>query len=411
MQYQHSQRRVRRRSKVWLWIIVVIAGIIAGVIGGLAYRFFSITNTTPLDFVQKPFGGQRIIRILALGEDNTHKSSKTGRGLSDTIMVAAVDLDAKTVRAISIPRDTRVEVAGHGIEKINTCYSIGGPELAIEAAQAVLGVPVDYYIKTDISGLKEIVDLVGGVGIEVEKNMYYRDRRGGLYINLKKGYRHLNGDQALQYVRYRRDVMGDITRIQRQQKFLRALARHSLQKENWAKLPSIATEIYENKYVETNMNLKDIKALVELARDIPPDQMEMETVPGTPQTISGVSYWIPDLEKTAELVDMLLEPSSTHTAKTPNAKVEVLNGSGISGVAKEVADQLEKYGYVITNTGNASRFNYDSSQIIVHNGKVDGADRLAQLIGCTKIRTLDASAGSHDGPDITVIVGKDYRQN
>jgi len=401
----HRVRVVRRRRGRLRWVIVVVAGVAVGVFAGLAYDFLRTTHTSFRQMFSPPFGGRTFIRILALGEDNTSRRRATGYGLSDTIMVAAVDLDSKTVRAISIPRDTRVQVPGYGFQKINAAYAFGGPALATQAAQAVLRVPVDYFIKTDIAGLKNVVDLVGGVGIEVEKDMHYTDRRGGLYINLRKGYRHLDGDKALQYVRFRRDTMGDLTRIQRQQNFLRALAREIMAPRNWVHLPGIVDEMYRKQYVRTDMNAKDLLALARLARDVPPEQMEMATAPGVPQNIDGISYYIVDQAKTAEVVAKLLEyPSPSQ------AKVEVLNGSGVAGLAKAVADRLEQSGYEVTSTGNAASFNYQSSEIVVHNRNAAGADKIAHLVGAADIRSEPAADGTAQGADITVIVGRNYRQ-
>lgn len=397
-------RAVRQKNMAWRWALVVVLGMAIGALGGYGYKLLHMSNTTLGQMVKPPFHGQKFVRILVLGEDNTHKSKKTGRGLSDTIMIAALDLNSKTVRAVSIPRDTRIQLYGHGAQKINAAYALGGPDLATEAVQAVLGIDVDYFIKTDIAGLKNIVDLVGGVGIEVEKNMRYRDRRGGLYIDLKKGYRHLDGDKALQYVRFRHDAMGDITRIQRQQKFLRALARQMLSPENWVRLPSVVSEMYGKEYVETNLSLKDIKELASLAREIPPDEMEMETAPGVPQNIDGISYWIIDQEQTALMVERLLEFSQSAAAR-----VEVLNGSGIYGLAKIVADRLEQSGYKVTSMGNAPSFDYAASEIIVHNEKANAVE-VAQLIGCSNIKDDSSSDADANEADLTVIVGKDYRQ-
>lgn len=401
---------VKQKKNTWRWVTAIVLGVIIGAVvgyaGGIGVRMLRVTNTSMKEMVTPPFGGRRFIRILALGEDNTHKSKSTGRGLSDTILVVAVDLDNKIVRGISIPRDTRIEIADKGFQKINAAYSIGGSELATEAAQAVLGVDIDYYVQTDIAGLKNIVDLIGGVGIEVEKNMRYTDRRGGLYINLKKGYRHLDGDKALQYVRFRHDALGDITRIQRQQKFLRAIARHMLEPKNIMRAPGIVSEIYEKGYVHTNLNLKDLKSLIELARDIPPDQMEMETVPGAPENISGISYWIADMQETYDLVAKLLVPGGVGTAPS----VEVLNGSGTAGLARQVADQLQSSGYRVTSTGNAPGFDYERSQIIVRADMTDRAQQIMQVIGTADIKTADDSAGESRTADITVIIGKNYRQ-
>jgi len=389
----------------------------AGVGIGWSLALLSKTHTKPWQLAQPPFGGREFIRILAIGEDNTAKRNKNGRGLSDTIMVAAVDLRNKTVRAVSIPRDTRVDIPGHGIQKINAAHVFGGPDLVRRMAEQLLGVTIDYYVRTDIDGLKNIVDSVGGVGIEIEKDMNYTDRRGGLRIHLRKGYRHLNGDQALQYVRFRHDAWGDVGyemvdgkkvatgRIVRQQKFLRALARQMMQVQNLPKLPSLVAEMYDKGYVETDMSLVDIKALVKIARDILPEDMAMETVPGMPQNIGGVSYWIPDPEATKEVVAQMLEWNPTPSAAS--LSVEVLNGSGVDGIASRVAERLEAMGYKVVSTGNAPSYDYDRCAVICRGGVNTQVRELAKIFSCAEVK--EASGRTNPGsPDVTVIVGKDY---
>ncbi len=305
------------------WVSLIIWIIIAACIGGFAGAglkiLFGPTTTTFTQVISPPFEGKRLFRIIALGED---KSPAGVPGRTDTIIVVAVDLTNKTVRAISIPRDTRVYFPKRGdYDKINSAFVRGGYDEVKAAAERLLNVGIDYYIKTDIEGLKKTVDILGGVEIDIEKNMRYTDRRGGLYINLKKGTRLLNGDQALQYIRFRHDAMGDITRIQRQQKFLRAIARKAFTMESISKLPAVVREVRAN--IETDMSDKDLLELVRLAKEIPPDDIQMETLPGLPQNIQGISYWIPDETKAAEMVDRLLRfeppmPKPANAAPTEN---------------------------------------------------------------------------------------------
>lgn len=398
-------------GKAWPWILTIVIGAIFGAAVGTGYVMLNKSHTTAKDLVSPPFGGRKFVRILVLGEDNTSKMRATGRGLSDTIMVAAVDLEHRTVRGVSVPRDTRVDLPGHGIQKINAAYPLEGANATMEAVKSVLGIDsIDYYIKTDIAGLKGIVDAVGGVGIDVEKDMHYTDRHGGLYINLKKGYRHLDGDKALQYVRFRHDALGDITRIQRQQKFLRALARQMFAPSNWPKLPAIVNEIYNKGYVDTNLNLKDIEALAKITRDITPDKVEMEMAPGVPQNIHGVSYWIVDPEQTMVLAKRML-----YFTPADALKVEILNGSGAAGVAQDAASKVEQAGFVVASTGNAPNYDYERTQIILHNPKASVVE-IARAVGATEFKTDNTSTATADnekpanGVDMTVIIGKDYRQ-
>lgn len=388
-------------KRKWLrWVIVVVLGVALGVAGGSFMKVLQHTHTSALDLFRPPFGGNKFVRILVLGEDNTSKLRKNGQGLSDTIMVVALDMENHTVKALSIPRDTRVEIPGHGIQKINAANALEGPQLTMQMVQSILGVSIDYYIKTDIGGLNNIVDLVGGVGIDIEKDMNYVDRHGGLYIHLRKGYRHLDGDKALQYVRFRHDALGDITRMQRQQKFLRALARQIVAPSNFSKWPSIADQLYSKHYIETTMNLKDLEALAKIARDVPQEKVQTETAPGVPERIGAASYYIIDQEKVAESVQRLLVPTGN-----VKARVEILNGAGTSGIATQVADKIKPQGYFVVSTGNAPNFDYEKTQVIVHNDKISEVE-LATLIGATDVKyDHNPSASS----DITVIVGKEYR--
>lgn len=363
------------------------------------------SHTTLSQVLSPAFGGKTFVRLLILGEDNTNRSRVTGHGLSDTIMVAAIDLSNKTVKMVSVPRDSSVDIPGHGTRKINASFAIGGPEMTRQVVQSVLGIDgIDYYVKTDIAGLTNIVDMVGGVGLDVEKDMHYTDRRGHLYINLKKGYRHLNGEKSLGYVRFRHDRMGDITRTERQQKFLRALSRQLLLPQNWAKLPTILDEIRSKGYVETDMQPRDLLELARLARDVPQEKVVSETLPGGPIRIGRASMWQLDREKTAAIVQKLLD----YPTAGSSAKVRILNGSGVAGLAKSVADKLEQSGFKVAATGNAGSFDYESCEVIVHNPQATGAENIAQMLGCSGVKNQPADASSGNA-DITVIVGRSYK--
>jgi len=345
-----------------------------------------------------PFGGKKLVRILVLGEDNTGGNKSKPQGLSDTIILASINLETKHVTALSIPRDTRVNLDGYGgVHKINAAHALGGPALAALAVDSLVGIRPDYYVKTNVEGFARSVDILGGVEIDVEKNMRYRDRRGGLYINLKKGPQLLDGDKAMQYVRFRHDALGDIARIERQQNFLKALAKKALSPANFPKLPKLMASILKN--VETDLTPQDAVYLAKFAKKIDLDIVEMAMLPGTPQTIGGVSYWIADSEKTAEVVRELFFPELV--VRLP--KVEVLNGSGTIGVAERVADTLRQQGYEITAVGNADSSSYDSSQVICHSSNVQCANRIASIVNSDTIRQeYDPTSKA----DITVIVGK-----
>lgn len=370
------------------------------------------------DIFSRPFEGDRYVRLLMIGEDDTSKRNANGHGLSDTLVVMAMDTQTKDIRAISIPRDTRVEVPGHGTSKINAAHVYGGPQLTRQVVQDLLGVKIDYYVKTNISGLKKLVDHVGGVYIIVDRNMRYTDRRGGLHINLRASPEKqlLNGEQALGFVRFRHDRFGDsgyeikngkkvpAGRIVRQQYFMRALANRILSLESRRARASVLREAYEKRWIVSDLTGVDWDGIADFFKDIDPKKMKMDVLPGSPGSISGVSYWIPDYEKLGPLVARNLQFMGP--AEDETARVEVLNGSGIAGSASRVAERLRAAGFEVARTGNAATFDYPQSCIIKRNGKDQPVQRLARLLGCTDIREEIAAS---DGVDVTVIVGRDFQ--
>ena len=157
--------------------------------------------------------------VMIMGVDR--RADDVGR--SDTLMVAALDVDKSKAALLSIPRDTRVAIEGNGFDKINHAYAFGGHSLTQKTVENLLGVKMDHYILIDTRSFERIIDAIGGVDLNVEKRMYYEDPWddiGGLVIDLYPGEQHLDGDRAIQYVRYR-DGEGDIGRVGRQQKFVK----------------------------------------------------------------------------------------------------------------------------------------------------------------------------------------------
>ena len=232
--------------------------------------------------------------VLLMGVDR--REGDVGR--SDTLMLAAIDEENGRAALLSIPRDTRIEVGSYGYDKINHAYAFGGHEMTLASVSALVGVPVTHYILIDTSAFERIVDAVGGVDIDVEKRMYYEDPwddNGGLVIDLQAGEQHMDGAQAIQYVRYR-DGEGDIGRIGRQQHFMRALLAQFLSPQV---LPRIAAVVDEVKNaVDTDLTTRQLLTLAARLRDMESGGISMQMVAGTPAYLGDVSYWIPDLVET-----------------------------------------------------------------------------------------------------------------
>ena len=216
-------------------------------------------------------------------------------GRSDTLFVVMLDKNKKNAALLSVPRDTRVKVKGHGWDKINAAFAYGGQKLTRETVQDFLGIKINNYVLVDFQGFKGLVDAVGGVDINVEKRMYYYDPYDGFEIDLRPGMQHMDGKTAMQYVRYR-DEEGDIGRIRRQQKFLMALYRHIASKNIIAKIPGVSKQIMS--MVKTDLSLKEMVELGNVMREmVEKDGLKMSMVPGEPEYIDGISYWIPDIPK------------------------------------------------------------------------------------------------------------------
>lgn len=402
-------------------VVTVVLGTAVGIgLGTFLAWWLPLADATGTGFwqaVSNPFGGKTQVRILMIGEDDTSKRNANGHGLSDTLVVLAVNTETKDIRALSIPRDTRVEIPQHGTCKINAAHVYGGPELTRKVVQDLVGVPIDYYVKTNTAGLRGLVDLVGGVYIKIDRDMRYRDRRGGLYINLKASPEKqlLNGDQAEQFVRFRHDKYGDSGyeivdgkkvprgRIVRQQIFMRALANRVLSLPTKRERAEVLRQAIERKYIVTDLNLKDWDGLADFFKDVNVEEMVMEVLPGSPGNIGGGSYWIPDYEKLGDVVArvLLFQDPDAETA----VRIEVLNGSGIDGAAGKVARRLREAGFEVARTDNAESFDYTRCCIITHSAPKKPVERLARLLNCEDIRE---GGGDHDGVDVTVIVGRDY---
>lgn len=383
----------RRALSIGLLIILLA---LASLVGGYFYGFSGRKYSLP--FIKPSFSPNGTLTYLIVGLDKgIEMGTKGGRG--DTLMVGSLDLADRKAFLLSIPRDTRVYIPGMGEAKINAAMPYGGLELCKEVVENLLGIPIDYYVKVEIEGLKKIVDLVGGVDIYVEKDMRYKDDTQHLYINLKKGFQHLNGEQALGYVRFRHDALGDLARVRRQQKFLLALMEKFRSPMILPRLPWLIKEIYRN--VETNFTIADMLYLSNLFKhDLP--TVETETLPGEPVNIGGVSYYEVDREGLPFLVSRLLHPGDSGHG----VSVEVLNGNGIPGAAARAAESLSSLGFNIVYIGNADNFSNPKTLVIDHSGMKTVGEIIRKTLKCGEIK--EDVNGTTSKVDFTIILGKDF---
>lgn len=404
-------------------VAVVVVASVLGVFGGRYLAGFSSIVSirdifTPCELENKP-----IVRILMMGEDNTGSKKAGVHGLSDTLVVLAINNSTtpKQIRAISIPRDTMVEIPGHRTCKINAANKFGGPELAKQVISGLLGVDIDYYIDTSTSGLRGLVDLVDGVYIIVDENMNYDDDSQDLHIHLKASPEKqlLKGRDAEGFVRFRHDRWGDsgwntvngkkvaAGRIARQQYFMRALANRILSLPHKSQRADVLSKAYEKGYIVSNLKIKDWDALAEFMKNVDPEKMSMAVLPGAPGNIHHASYWIPDTTKIPQAVAQQMRFEGV-SEEDMAASVEVLNGCGTPGVASKVANKLQKAGFTVTKQGNAPGFEYDRCRVITRKGNTAGVLAIVKLLNCTDVREEKKGKGL---PDVTVIIGRDYSES
>lgn len=231
-------------------------------------------------FTPPKWEGKQRVNILLLGGDS-RGMTKNELPRSDSIMLASIDPVTKKAHLFSILRDTYVKIPGEGEDRINTAITSGGPNLAMKTVSDLLGIPIQYYVYTDFKGFIALIDAVGGIDIDVEKDMKYSDSEDDhVYdINLKKGLQHLDGKTALQYVRFRHDALSDFSRTERQRKFLTAVAQKMQTTSSLIKLPRILNAI--DPYIDTNLSVTDMLKLGGLGFEAKADGIVSSQLPPT----------------------------------------------------------------------------------------------------------------------------------
>lgn len=237
------------------------------------------------------FNKKKRINTLILGTDGSGQRS-------DVIIIMSADLKEKKIKMLSIPRDTRVIIDGH-YQKINAAL-LKDEKYVMRKITELTSIPLDYYAVVNFKGFRNIVDIVGGVDFYVPTNMYYSDPYQNLYIDLKKGIQHLDGEKAEQLVRYRRYENGDIGRIRVQQDFLKALMKKTISFKNLDKIDDIIKEVFNN--TKTNIEFNDIIKYINNIKMFKSENINMYRLPGDCREINGVSYFIHDEDKTIEII-------------------------------------------------------------------------------------------------------------
>lgn len=279
---------------------------------GLGEDFFLKKNTIAIDgnpvedtdLVEGNKVEQKIkneVLFLLVGVDA--KDVKKSKGTrTDTMMLFKVNFDTGDIKLLSIPRDTRVLIKGKE-DKINHAHAFGGIALTMKTVRDFLNLDVDYYVKVDYKVVEKVVDEIGGVEIDVPRDMKYKDPYSDppLDINIKKGLKVLDGKNAHDFLRYRSGYKeGDLGRIKAQQMFMKEFIKQTLKLKNITKIPKFINTYYE--YVDTNIPLNVMLKGAASAKKIDLENMKTNTIPGTDKTIGGIDYLIYNREETEQIV-------------------------------------------------------------------------------------------------------------
>ena len=353
----------------------------------------------------------RPVNILVMGIDRvpgvSDSSDEVFSGRSDTMLLLRVDPSDKTVNLLSIPRDTQVEVPGIGVTKINQANASGGPALARQAVtNSMNGLEVDRYVRVSTNAFRELVDLLGGVEVYVPEPMSYVDNTQKLKIDLAQGWQTLNGNQAEQFARFRKDSLGDIGRVQRQQTLIKALRSKLASPLMLPRVPSLITLM--QKYIDTNLSVEEMLALVNLGLKLDKNDFKMVMLPGrfsAPNEFAA-SYWIMDPQKRDRVLQDYFKVGSTEPiAVAAPVRIAVQNASSQPEAGKQFVSYLTSLGYENIYLTQDWADHQGETQIIVQKGDLRSARALQATIGLGGIEA--ASVGDLDS-DLTIRVGDDW---
>jgi LCP family protein required for cell wall assembly len=293
-----TKHKARKRVLIALLILFAVLAAGAGISG---YFFQQNYLELPEEEVREENETQEYafdrFDILLLGLDGREGLNDR----TDTIMLLSIDNREKKARLLSIPRDTRVELKPGSYDRINAAYVYGGVDLARQAVEELLNTRIDRYAAISFEGVVELIDMVGGVDMDVPVRMYV-PLEG---IDLQKGPQTLNGRNALAYMRYRGTVGGDMDRMARQQEVLVTLAKNMLR---LGQLPNL-TRYFEAalRIMDTDLTLNEMTAVAGVSVQLMEQGIDTYVLPGENKIIDSLWYFIPDMEQFRK--DLAAQPS------------------------------------------------------------------------------------------------------
>jgi len=420
--------------KVILRVLLILIIILSVAVVSLAGTFFFVRWRA--DVSEKESGEKNFIENLMTSNKKEIKPNVTclflgiNGNLTDFIMLGQYDPNTREIDLVSIPRDTNVGDASVD-GKINSVYSSKSLDRLKEEVTRITGIDINYYVLFKTKILRDIVDEIGGVTIDVPINMNYDDPYQNLHIHLNKGVQTLNGSQAEQFCRFRKNNNGtgypggDIERTGAQQQFVKAFIGELLKGENISKLSSLINIAIEG--TKTDITFDIAKNYIEDAIALRTDRIYTNTLPGEPRYGMSrlgyeTSYYYLDYQGVKNMIDEMFyhkviasgegmaETSSSSVTAVKSAKdairVELLNAGTNAKVINDLVDKLKEDNFYVVKIGNYETTKTEASRIIDYGTSASSV--LEKLKKSASIyKTEDATNESN--VDYTIIVGPNYQ--
>jgi len=379
--------------------------------------------------------GANRVTMLVMGLDYRDWEAGDGPPRTDTMILLTVDPINRTAGILSIPRDLWVNIPGFEYGRINTAYMLGeanklpggGPQLAADTVEELLGVQIDYYAQVDFGAFARFIDEIGGVELDIDQEIRLDTLGDGKVKRLKPGHYTLPGDLALAYVRFRKSEGGDFDRSERQQQVIMSIRKRMLEYDLLPLLVSKAPTLYGevSSGVHTNLSLEDAIKLAWLAIQIPEENIKRGAI-GAGQIAFAVSpdgtqqVLKPLTEKIRSLRDEIFSESGpaspvastldlSELVKQEGARVAVMNGSSAPGLAASTTEYLKAQGINVVETGNAAQYT-GTTEITFFSGKPYTLKFLVELMAINPYR-IHHFYDPTKAYDIEVVVGDDWAQS
>lgn len=414
---------MRKVLKVFLRIVIVLIVVavmlVVGAMAGIMYTRWSKDNQE----IVSPSGEIKLPENVVIEDNVTCLFMGVNGALTDFIMLGQYNPNTREVNLMSIPRDTKVEGTVDG--KINSAYAGVDPMRTVNKVKEITGVEIDYYILFKTKLLRDLVDAVGGVTVDVPINMNYDDPAQGLYIHLKKGTQKLTGKQAEQFCRFRKNndgtgyPNGDVDRVKTQQVFIKAMISRCLEPQNLLKIGDLIDIVLEN--TKTNITLDIASQYIDDAIAFKPDRVRTETLPGQGGYASnGLSYFFMNEEEARDLIqemflketkleDVLgLQSGDKEISSGERVRIEVLNNGTTNKIFTTVVDTLNHAGYHVVKVGNYSGEKDSYSKILKYNSSAESLETIETLSTLLGISKLETASNNSETVDFTVILGPKY---